>query len=206
MRKQLDAAAARAGVPAGAAAEEVLARSGETSLTVTIGADTGLRATWGQVQFLTRTVLDGRRWMKAATGAHYCEVRIDVDTGELRVRRWLSVFDVGRVVNPKTTHSQLRGGIVMGLGMAMGEETLIDPRSARIMNPSLAEYHVPVHADVPRLDIHTLDDPDPQMPMGVVGAGEVGIVGVAAAVANAVRHATGRRVTDLPLTLDKLVG
>lgn len=206
MRKQLDTAAARAGLPEGTAAEEVLARTGEPSLTVTIGADTGLRATWGQVQFLTRTVLDGRRWMKAATGAHYCEVRVDADTGELRIRRWLSVFDVGRVINPKTTHSQLRGGIVMGLGMAMGEETLIDPRSARIMNPSLAEYHVPVHADVPRLEVHTLDDPDPQMPLGVVGAGEVGIVGVAAAVANAVRHATGRRVTDLPLTLDKLVG
>jgi xanthine dehydrogenase YagR molybdenum-binding subunit len=193
-------------VPAGSPAEDVLAATGEPSLTVSVGADTGPRATWGQMQFLTRTVMDARRWMKAATGAHFCEVRVDADTGELRIHRWLSVFDVGRVVNPKTAHSQLRGGIVMGLGMAMGEDTLIDPRSARIMNPSLAEYHVPVHADVPRLEVHTLDDPDPRMPMGVVGAGEVGIVGVAAAVANAVRHATGRRVTDLPLTLDRLVG
>jgi xanthine dehydrogenase YagR molybdenum-binding subunit len=161
---------------------------------------------WGQVRFLSKMVMDSRRWMKAATGAHFCEVRVDADTGELRIRRWLSVFDVGRVVNPKTTHSQLRGGIVMGLGLAMGEETLIDTRSARIMNPSLAEYHVPVHADVPHLDVHTLDDPDPQMPLGILGAGEVGIVGVGAAVANAVRHATGRRVTDLPLTLDRIVG
>ncbi|MEP6856142.1 MAG: xanthine dehydrogenase family protein molybdopterin-binding subunit, partial [Pedococcus sp.] len=206
MRKRLDAIASKAGMPDGSDPAEVLARAGEPSLTVEVGADTGPKATWGQVRFLSKMVLDSRRWMKAATGAHYCEVRVDADTGELRIRRWLSVFDVGRVVNPKTTHSQLRGGIVMGLGLAMGEETLIDTRSARIMNPSLAEYHVPVHADVPHLEVHTLDDPDPQMPLGILGAGEVGIVGVGAAVANAVRHATGRRVTDLPLTLDRIVG
>jgi xanthine dehydrogenase YagR molybdenum-binding subunit len=206
MRKRLDDLASKAGMPDGSDPAEVLARTGEGSLTVEVGADTGPRAMWGQVRFLSKLVMDSRRWMKAATGAHFCEVRVDADTGELRIRRWVSVFDVGRVVNPKTTHSQLRGGIVMGLGLAMGEETLIDTRSARIMNPSLAEYHVPVQADVPHLDVHTLDDPDPQMPLGILGAGEVGIVGVGAAVANAVRHATGRRVTDLPLTLDRIVG
>ena len=206
MRKRIDAMADRVGMPDGSDPGEVLTRAGEGSLTVEVGADSGPRATWGQVRFLSKMVLDSRRWMKAATGAHFCEVRVDADTGELRVTRWTSVFDVGRVVNPKTTHSQLRGGIVMGLGLAMGEETLIDTRTARIMNPSLAEYHVPVHADVPHLDVHTLDDPDPQMPLGILGAGEVGIVGVGAAVANAVRHATGRRVTDLPLTLDRIVG
>lgn len=206
MRKRLDTLASKAGMPDGSDPAEVLTRSGERSLTVEVGADTGPRAMWGQVRFLSKLVMDSRRWMKAATGAHFCEVRVDADTGELRIRRWVSVFDVGRVVNPKTTHSQLRGGIVMGLGLAMGEETLIDTRSARIMNPSLAEYHVPVHADVPHLEVHTLDDPDPQMPLGILGAGEVGIVGVGAAVANAVRHATGRRVTDLPLTLDRIVG
>ena len=205
MRKRLDALASKAGMPDGSDPAEVLTRVGERSLTIEVGADTGPKAMWGQVRFLSKLVMDSRRWMKAATGAHYCEVRVDADTGELRIRRWLSVFDVGRVVNPKTTHSQLRGGIVMGLGMAMGEETLIDTRTARIMNPSLAEYHMPVHADVPHLDVHTLDDPDPQMPLGILGAGEVGIVGVGAAVANAVRHATGRRVTDLPLTLDRIV-
>ncbi|MEO6411686.1 MAG: xanthine dehydrogenase family protein molybdopterin-binding subunit [Pedococcus sp.] len=206
MRRRLDALASKAGMPDGSDPAEVLTRAGDQSLTVEVGADTGPKATWGQVRFLSKMVMDSRRWMKAATGAHYCEVRVDADTGELRIRRWTSVFDVGRVVNPKTTHSQLRGGIVMGLGMAMGEETLIDTRTARIMNPSLAEYHVPVHADVPHLDVRTLDDPDPQMPLGILGAGEVGIVGVGAAVANAVRHATGRRVTDLPLTLDRIVG
>jgi xanthine dehydrogenase YagR molybdenum-binding subunit len=206
MRSRLDVLAAKVGMPDGSDPADVLTRAGEQSLTVQVGADTGPKALWGQVRFLSKMVMDSRRWMKAATGAHFCEVRVDADTGELRIRRWLSVFDVGRVVNPKTTHSQLRGGIVMGLGLAMGEETLIDTRSARIMNPSLAEYHVPVHADVPHLDVHTLDDPDPQMPLGILGAGEVGIVGVGAAVANAVRHATGRRVTDLPLTLDRIVG
>jgi xanthine dehydrogenase YagR molybdenum-binding subunit len=93
----------------------------------------------------------------------------------------------------------------MGLGLAMAEETLVDPRTGRIMNPSLAEYHVPVHADVPPIDVSFLDDPDPNMPLGIVGAGEVGVTGTAAAVANAVYHATGKRVRDLPITLDKLL-
>jgi xanthine dehydrogenase YagR molybdenum-binding subunit len=101
--------------------------------------------------------------------------------------------------------SQLRGGIIMGTGIARAEETLLDPRSGRIMNPNLSEYHVPVHADVPRIDVHCLDEPDPTMPLGVLGAGEVGIVGVAGAIAKAVHHATGKRICDLPITLDKLL-
>lgn len=184
---------------------DILVGAGLPSMTVTIGSDTGPAAMAGQVRFLAKMLMDGRRWMKAASGAHFCEVRIDADTGEARVTRWLAVFDVGRVVNPKTTASQLRGGIVMGIGLAMGEETLIDPRSGRIMNPSLAEYQLPVHADVPRIDIELLNDPDPQMPLGVLGAGEVGITGVGAAIGNAVRHATGRRILDLPITLDKII-
>ncbi|MGI5286081.1 xanthine dehydrogenase family protein molybdopterin-binding subunit [Nonomuraea polychroma] len=148
---------------------------------------------------------DMRRWVKAACGAQFCEVRVDPDTGEVRVSRWLGVFDVGRVINAKTTASQLRGGIVMGIGLALTEETLVDPRTGRIMNAGLAEYHVPVHADIPRIDVHCLDEPDPTMPLGLVGVGEVGITGVGAAVANAVRHATGKRVLDLPITLDKLL-
>jgi xanthine dehydrogenase YagR molybdenum-binding subunit len=135
----------------------------------------------------------------------FCEVRVDAETGETRVSRWVGVFDIGRVINAKTAASQLRGGIVMGLGLAMAEETLVDPRTGRIMNPSLAEYHVPVHADIPPIDVSFLDDPDPNMPLGILGAGEVGITGVGAAVANAVHHATGKRVRDLPITLDKLL-
>ena len=155
--------------------------------------------------FLARTVRDSRRWVKATTGAQFCEVRVDPDTGEVRVSRWLGVFDIGTVINARTAASQLRGGIVMGIGMALSEQTLIDHRTGRIMNPSLAEYHVPVHADIPHIDIDYLNEPDPTMPLGLHGIGEVSITGAAAAVANAVRHATGKRVRDLPITLDKLL-
>jgi xanthine dehydrogenase YagR molybdenum-binding subunit len=164
-----------------------------------------MRAMAGQVRFLARTLRDQRRWVRAASGAHFCEVHVDRDTGEVRVARWVGAFDVGRVLNAKTLASQLKGGIVMGLGLALTEETLIDPRTGRIMSASLADYHVPVHADVPDIAIHVLDDADPSMPKGVVGAGEVGITGVGAAVANAVFDATGTRVTDLPITLDKVL-
>ncbi|QYC45277.1 Xanthine dehydrogenase molybdenum-binding subunit [Nonomuraea coxensis DSM 45129] len=176
---------------------EILARAGRDHVTVEVKANMPV--------FMVRTLLERRRLVKAACGVHFCEVRVDRDTGEIRVSRWLGVFDVGRIVNAKTAASQLRGGIVMGLGMALSEETLVDPRTGRIMNPSLADYHVPVHADVPRIDVHYLDEPDPTMPLGLVGIGEVGITGVAAAVANAVRHATGVRVLDLPITLDKVL-
>ncbi|MBE1587964.1 xanthine dehydrogenase family protein molybdopterin-binding subunit [Nonomuraea angiospora] len=175
----------------------ILARAGRDHLEVAAGG--------GMLRFMAKTVRDRSRWVKAASGAHFCEVRVDRDTGEVRVSRWTGVFDVGTVINAKTVASQLRGGIVMGIGLALSEETLIDPRTGRVVNASLADYHVPVHADVPRIDIHCLDEPDPTMPLGLVGVGEVGITGVGAAVANAVRHATGKRVTDLPITLDKLL-
>ena len=154
---------------------------------------------------MAKFLADEKRWVKAACGAQLCEVRVDPDTGEVRVSRWTGVFNVGRVINAKTTMSQLRGGIVMGMGIALSEETLLEPRTGRIMNPSLSEYHVPVHADVPPIDVYCLDEPDPTMPLGVPGAGEVGIIGVAGAIANAVYHATGKRIYDLPITLDKLL-
>jgi xanthine dehydrogenase YagR molybdenum-binding subunit len=140
-----------------------------------------------------------------STGAVLCEVRVNSVTGETRVDRVLGSYDCGRIINPKTAASQFRGGIIMGIGLALMEDTAFDERTARIMNPSLAEYHVPVHMDVPRIEVIWTDIPDPYAPAGARGIGEIGITGVAAAIANAIYNATGRRVRDLPITLDKLL-
>ncbi|HEY2383072.1 MAG TPA: xanthine dehydrogenase family protein molybdopterin-binding subunit [Terriglobia bacterium] len=145
------------------------------------------------------------KYAMASYGAQFCEVRVNEETGEVRVSRWLGSFDCGRVLNPKTATSQFRGGIVMGIGMALTEETLFDERRGRIMNPSLAEYHIPVNRDIPDIEIIYNDIPDENAPLGARGIGELGITGVAAAVANAVFNATGKRVRDLPITLDKLM-
>ena len=149
--------------------------------------------------------LETQQYSMHSYGAQFCEVRVHATTGEIRVPRFLGSFDTGRIINPKTASSQFRGGIVMGLGLALSEETLFDERNGRIMNPSLAEYHVPVHLDVPRIDVIWNDISDSHAPMGVRGIGEIGITGVGAAVANAVYNATGRRIRDLPITLDKLL-
>jgi xanthine dehydrogenase YagR molybdenum-binding subunit len=145
------------------------------------------------------------KYSMASYGAQFCEVRVHEETGEVRVSRWLGSFDCGKIVNPTTGVSQLRGGIVMGIGMALTEETLFDERRGRIMNPSLAEYHVPVNLDVPHIEIIYNDIPDEHAPAGARGIGEIGITGVAASIANAVFHATGKRIRDLPITLDKLL-
>jgi len=148
---------------------------------------------------------EGRKHSMHSYGAQFCEVRVHAVTGEIRVSRFLGAFDAGRILNPKLAASQFRGGIIMGLGLALMEETQFDERSGRIMNPSLAEYHVPVHMDVPPIEVIWTDIPDPHSPAGARGIGEIGITGVAAAVANAVHNATGRRIRDLPITLDKLL-
>ncbi len=144
-------------------------------------------------------------WAMHSTGAMFCEVGVNVVTCEIRVRRFLGYFDCGRVLNPKTAASQLRGGIIMGLGLALMEETQIDERYGRVVNPNLSEYHIPVHLDVPAIDVAWTDIADPRAPMGAHGIGELGVTGTAAAVANAIHNATGKRVRDLPITLDKLL-
>jgi xanthine dehydrogenase YagR molybdenum-binding subunit len=144
-------------------------------------------------------------WSMHSFGAMFCEARVNVITGEPRISRFLGSFDCGRIINAKTASSQFRGGIVMGLGLALMEETQFDERNGRIMNPSLAEYHVPVHMDVPHIDVMWTDIPDPHAPMGAHGVGEIGITGVGAAVANAIYNACGKRIRNLPITLDKLL-
>lgn len=139
-------------------------------------------------------------------GSHFAEVRVNPDSGEVRVTRWVGSFGVGRILNAKTANSQLIGGIVYGIGMALMEQTVIDPNFGRVVNHDLAEYHVPVNADVPDIQVLFVDERDPHInPLGVKGIGEIGITGTAAAIANAVYHATGKRVRDLPITLDKLL-
>ncbi|MGU3391180.1 xanthine dehydrogenase family protein molybdopterin-binding subunit [Sphingomonas sp. M1A8_2b] len=149
--------------------------------------------------------LEQMHWSMHSHSAIFCEVRVNAVTGEVRVTRFLGSFDCGRILNPKTARSQFRGGMIMGLGLALMEETDFDERNGRIMNPSLAEYHIPVHLDVPEIEVIWTDIADPHTPMGAHGIGEIGITGVAAAVANAVYNATGTRVRDLPITLDKLL-
>jgi xanthine dehydrogenase YagR molybdenum-binding subunit len=149
--------------------------------------------------------LELQHWSMHSHSALFCEVRVNAITGETRVSRFVGSFDCGRIINAKTAASQFRGGIIMGLGLALMEETLFDERTGRIMNPSLAEYHVPVHLDVPEIDVIWTDEADPHAPMGARGVGEIGITGVGAAVANAVFNATGKRVRDLPITLDKVM-
>ncbi len=149
--------------------------------------------------------LEMAKYAMGSYGAQFCEIRVNEETGETRVARWVGAFDAGRILNAKTARSQFMGGIIMGLGMALTEEALFDERMGRIMNPSLAEYHVPVNADVPKIETYFLDIPDPHMPIGARGIGEIGITGVAAAVGNAIYNATGKRLRDLPFTLDKLL-
>jgi xanthine dehydrogenase YagR molybdenum-binding subunit len=139
-------------------------------------------------------------------GAHCVEVRWDPSLARLRVARIVSAFDVGRLINRKTAQNQIEGALVMGLGMALLEQSVYDPRHGRVVTDNLADYLVPVHADMPEIDVTLLDIPDPHIgDFGAKGLGEIGITGIAAAIANAVYHATGQRQRNLPITVEKLL-
>ncbi len=147
-----------------------------------------------------------RRYAFRSFGAHFVEVRWDPGLAHVRVTRVVSAFDVGRIINRKTARSQIEGAIVMGLGMALLEESIYDPRRGGVVTDNLADYLLPVNLGTPHMDIILLDQPDPHMgEFGARGLGEIGITGLPAAVANAVFHATGKRIRDLPITIERLL-
>jgi len=149
----------------------------------------------------------GRKDVAAfAFGAHFVEVRVHSRTREIRVPRVVSAFAAGTIVNPMTAHSQCMGGTIWGLSSALLEETQMDQGTARYVNNNLADYLVPVNADVPSIDIIMVPEKDERVnPLGIKGIGEIGIVGMNAAVANAVFHATGKRIRSLPIRAEKLL-
>ena len=138
--------------------------------------------------------------------AVFVEARVDEELDQVRITRVVIAVAAGRIINPKTARSQILGGVVMGIGMALHEETAPDPTLGKWINHSFGEYHVPAHADIEDIEVIFIDEPDAEVtPLGVKGLGEIGIVGVAAAVANAIYHATGKRVRSMPITVDKLL-
>jgi xanthine dehydrogenase YagR molybdenum-binding subunit len=156
--------------------------------------------------FESRPSPERQKYSTMAHGAQFVEVKIDPDLGIIRVTRAIEVSACGKIINPKASHSQEIGGVVWGIGMALQEATEIDHRFGRIMNPNLQHYHVPVNADVHEVETMFVEEDDTVVnPLGVKGMGELGMVGIPAAIANAVFHATGKRIRELPITPDKLL-
>jgi xanthine dehydrogenase YagR molybdenum-binding subunit len=154
----------------------------------------------------SRPSAERQKYALLAHGAQFVEVQVDPDIGNVRVTRAIEVTACGKIMNPKTSHSQEIGGVVWGIGMALEEATEVDHRYGRIMNPNLQHYHVPVNADVLEIETMFVEEDDKIVnPLGVKGMGELGMVGIPAAIANAVFHATGKRIRDLPITPDKLL-
>jgi xanthine dehydrogenase YagR molybdenum-binding subunit len=156
--------------------------------------------------FESRPSQERQKYATLAHGAQFIEVKVDPDVGTVHVTRAIEVTACGKIMNPKASHSQEIGGVVWGIGMALQEATEIDHRYGRIMNPNLQHYHVPVNADVLEIDTIFVEEEDKVVnPLGVKGMGELGMVGIPAAIANAVFHATGKRIRDLPITPEKLL-
>jgi xanthine dehydrogenase YagR molybdenum-binding subunit len=199
---------------AGARLEDVvfsdgrMALGGGASQFVTI-ADAMRHGGVNSIEEETTASPDDQKRSQYALNVHsavFAEVKVDQDLGVIRVTRVVSAIAGGRVLNPKTARSQVMGGIVWGIGVALEEESVMDQNFGRFINHNLAEYHVPVNADIGEIDVIFVEENDSIVnPLGAKGLGEIGIVGVAAAIANAVFHATGKRVRDLPITLDKLM-
>ncbi|RYG96788.1 MAG: xanthine dehydrogenase family protein molybdopterin-binding subunit, partial [Alphaproteobacteria bacterium] len=146
------------------------------------------------------------KYISYTHSAVFVEVRVDEQLGVVRIKRVVSAIAAGRILNPKTARSQILGGVVMGIGMALHEESLWDHGTGRIMNHNLAEYHVPAHADIEDIEVIFVNEEDELVnDLGIKGLGEIGIVGVPAAISNAIFHATGKRLRDLPITIDKII-
>jgi xanthine dehydrogenase YagR molybdenum-binding subunit len=171
---------------------EILAANGATEL--------------DEKYLLLPNALKQGKYVRATHSAVFCEVRVDEDFGTVRVTRVVSAIAAGRIMSAKTARSQIMGGVVWGISAALHEETHSDPRLGRYMNHSFAEYHVPVNADIHDIDVIFVDEDDRIVSrLGAKGVGEIGMVGVAAAVCNAIYHATGRRVRSTPMTPDKVM-
>jgi xanthine dehydrogenase YagR molybdenum-binding subunit len=192
-----------AGFPADQALfEDGLVRLGNKSQK--LGALAGREGLWAEDRIEFGDL--AKRYAQATFGAHFCEVGVDIDTAEVRVRRMGGAFAAGRILNPKSARSQVIGAMTMGVGAALMEELAIDKRFGFFVNHDMAEYLVPVHADIPEQEVFFLDElDDKSSPMKAKGVGELGICGAGAAVANAIYNATGIRLRDYPLTIDKLL-
>ncbi|OHC99455.1 MAG: xanthine dehydrogenase [Sphingopyxis sp. RIFCSPHIGHO2_01_FULL_65_24] len=189
--------------PADAVFDKGKVRSGGKSVALTKASVDGDLVAEDMIEFGDL----GEKEQQSTFGAHFVEAAVDSFTGEIRIRRMLAVCAAGRILNPKAARSQVIGAMTMGAGAALMEELAVDKRFGFFVNHDLAGYEVPVHADIPHQEVIFLDEVDPTTsPMKAKGVGELGICGVAAAVANAVYHATGIRVRDYPVTLDKLIG
>ena len=201
--KLREAVAARLGFnPADSTFADSMVRSGKLCAPLSQAADAGELVAQDRMEYGD---LD-KKFQQSTFGAHFVEVGVDIYTGETRVRRMLAVCAAGRILNPKTARSQVIGAMTMGVGAALMEHLVVDTRGGFFVNHDLAGYEVPVHADIPHQDVIFLDETDPMSsPMKAKGVGELGICGVSAAVANAIYNATGIRVRDYPLTLDKLL-
>ncbi len=201
--KLREAVAQKLGVPVdGAVFADGMVRSGERSVPLAEAAVGGELVVEDSIEYGD---LD-KKFQQSTFGAHFVEVGVDVATGEIRVRRMLAVCAAGRILNPKSARSQVIGAMTMGVGAALMEELTVDKRQGFFVNHDLAGYEVPVHSDIPHQEVIFLDETDPvSSPMKAKGVGELGLCGVAAAVANAVFNATGVRVRDYPVTLDKLL-
>ena len=197
---------------AGAAADDVTLADGKIVSTKDPGQAASIASVMqhGKVERIEReesnAFTEDKLHARNAHSAVFAEVKVDEELGVIRVTRVVNAVAAGRILNLKTAHSQIMGSVVWGIGMALHEETLYDHHFGRVMNANIAEYHVPVNADVHDIEVIFVDEPDETInPLGIKGLGEIGIVGVAAAIANAVYHATGKRVRDLPITLDKVL-